>query len=385
MSPGRFCAPALGLILLASPVLADAPGGAPRDLGNNAALKYWAASALIPDDVSDLSKFKDWQSTPLDESSAKAVQDCGYALRCLKAGAALSLCDWGLDYRDGPEMLLPHLNKMRKLTEVACLASRYETKQQHLTAAVEDLCDILVCARQTGRGTILISKLVQFSMEKMTVDALAAGLNRLDADSLKQLSTRLDQLPSDDTLTDAIGGEKTLGALWFIQHVKDAGATPDWAQTFSSFVNPDAHFTNDDIPTLVSAAGGTPDRIEQKLQDLLSFYDQIASLSAANPRIQDFNEKYAPLRSQYDSNPFAAILLPDFRKAYEASAAAQTRILLVRAAIAVVQSGPGALKVFQDPVEHQALEYEAQSHGFRLTSGVVFHGQPMSIIVGTEN
>jgi hypothetical protein len=385
MRLGRFCAPALGLLLATSHASADTPANASLSLGDNAALRYWIASALIPDSPTDVSTIRDWQTVPLDENSAKVVEDCGKSLRYLHLGVQLPQCNWGLEYGEGPDLYLPYLNKNRELAQMACLRSRYEVQQGKSPAAMSDSCDVLTCARQTGQGGILICKLVQYRMEMWGIETIAGGLNRADADSLKRLTNHLDHLPGNDLLVDTLNAEKRLDIDWLIQHIKDAGPNTDLSQTFSVFEGEGAHPTKDDLQSLVNSAGGTGDAVIQKLQDLLTYCDQIASLVSAKLPMNEFNEKYSVLRSQNESNPFAALILPNFRRAYEESIAAQTRIVLLRAATAVVEGGPAALKNFQDPVEHQPFEYEAQQDGFTLTSKIMYRGKPVKLTVGSTD
>ena len=60
---------------------------------------------------------------------------------------------------------------------------------------------------------------------------------------------------------------------------------------------------------------------------------------------------------RFDGNPFAKPMLPAFAVSDDAAASAAARLTLPRAAIAVIQNGPDAIKPFTDPVNRQPLEY----------------------------
>ena len=382
MTLQKICAPFLACFLIAP--LTNA-AETPPNLGANAALQYWPAFELLPQNEGEPEIIQHWEHAPLDEAAAKIIQDGRQSLVFLHAGAKISQCDWGLDFTQGVDLLLPHLNKSRMLTNLACLRTRYEFQQHQLAAAVDDACDVFICARHVARDPILISMLVQFGMERSAIDALAANLNQLDAASMKHLSERLDQLPPSGTLADAIKAESDLSVNWAIQRVKNAGPNPNWAQVFS-FVQSgnEGKDQNPSVDDLLKESGGSPAMVIQQLSELLSYYDEMGKLLSTPHSQEEFHEKSAELDSRYQSNSFGKLFLPSFSKAYDAQAAAQTRMLLLKSALAVLQHGEAAAKNLQDPVNHQPIEYEANPHGFVLTSKVIDRGKPVILIVGAN-
>jgi hypothetical protein len=373
-----FCAGLLAFILL-TPLAKGDPPVELQNLGANAALKYWAGFFLMPDSKSDLAIIDDWQKVPLDAAAVKTIESGRVSLDYLHAGAEIPDCDWGIDPNQGLGLLLPHLNKVRQLAKLACLRARYEFQQGDQAAAVDDLCDALVCARYAGRGPTVVCTLVQFGMEREAIECLASGLDKLDDNSLKHLSERLDQLPWTGTLAESVEGEKQIFVNWLIKRVRDVAENSDWSPVFSFLRGDDAHF---DGAALVRSAGGTSDAVVHQLQLLSSFYDEMAKLISSHPSQDEFRQKDAELIRQFSTNPFAKILLPALDRTYDLQAANLTRMILLKAAIAVKENGPEALKDFQDPIGHQPLLYHARpGGGFTLSSKVTDRNQPVALTV----
>ena len=88
----------------------------------NPALLYWQAAAQLP---------------KLSDAQAEEIRDMAIGKRAIdaakfeslglgptqgllrKAAASTAPCDWGLVLEDGPELLLPHLSKLREMANIA--------------------------------------------------------------------------------------------------------------------------------------------------------------------------------------------------------------------------------------------------------------------------
>ncbi len=378
-----FCGYLIAFTLIASHAVAG-PAEAPPVAGGNAALRYWPAFDLMPKAEADLTVIGDWQHARLDDSTAKLLERGRQSLDYLHAGAAMPGCDWGLDLSQGPYVLLPHLTKARELARLACLRVRYDLQQHQQAAAVEDACDVLAFARHTGRDPILISMLVQYSMERMAIEALALGLDTLDSAALKHLTERLDHLPPSSTLADAVKTEREINVEWAIAQVKAGGEKPDWSRIFSFVtISEGQNAGGTSVDALIKSAGGTPDAVIQKLQGLLPYHDEVANLLKTPLSQEEFRRKSDEARKRLDGNPFAKPMLPAFAVAYDASASAEARRTLLTAAIAVIEHGPEAIKTFADPVNRQPLAYTKRAEGFELSSKAVYRDQPVTLIVGS--
>jgi hypothetical protein len=98
--------------LLAGPTLAQQK----VKLGDNAALRYWAASAQMQDSLSDvqakeLGLILDG-STPYEDVKYKdLIEKNRPALETMARGTKLPNCDWGVEYRLGPDAPVDYVRK----------------------------------------------------------------------------------------------------------------------------------------------------------------------------------------------------------------------------------------------------------------------------------
>jgi hypothetical protein len=118
------------------------------------------------------------------------------------------------------------------------------------------------------------------------------------------------------------------------------------------------------------------------LRNLLTYYDEAEKLVATPANQDEFRQKAEALRHRFDANPLAKVILPNLTAAHDAEVAAETRIVLLKAAIAVAERGPDAVKPLVDPVNHQPITYEKTSDGFQLISKILHRNEPVTLTVG---
>jgi hypothetical protein len=381
-----LCAPILALGLIA-PLARGAQSPTSPEKLKNAALEYWplfAAMEALPE--ADMKIIEDWRHVPLDEKAVGLISTDGQyrtSFQYLHTGAQAASCDWGLDFSQGPYLLLRYLNYGNRLGRRGCLRIRYDLQQKHPAAAVEDTRDVLMLARNLAHDPLIIVRLVRFGIEREAIDAIAMGVDRLDAESLKQLSAMLDGLPPAATEADALEFESQVIPKWAIGKIAAAGAHPDW-QTIFGFMqaSEEKGVPGESADAAVKAAGGTPEGVTKALRDLLAYYEQAEKLVSTPASQDEFRPKAEALRHRFDSNPFAKSILPNLPAAHDAEVAAESRIVLLKAAIAVVQRGPDAVKDFQDPVNHQPIAYQKTDDRFQLVSKVLYRNEPVILTVG---
>src|SRR5262249_43187259 len=98
-------------ILVAS---ATAAGAEPK-AGDHAGLTYWRPLANMNFDKEQEKILEEWNKVALDAKTDKLLDNSRPILLQMHRGAQIEHCDWGLDYQDGINMLLPHLGKARSL------------------------------------------------------------------------------------------------------------------------------------------------------------------------------------------------------------------------------------------------------------------------------
>lgn len=366
-----------GLMLLFASSASAQPRAAKGDPADNAALRYWRAF----DGFSQLNKeqekiLEDWRTTPLDQASAALVKDSA-ALKGLHQGAKQAYCDWGLDYDDGVGMLLPHLARARTLARIACLRARWKFHEGKPREAVDDIVAAMILGRHSGADPVLISILVGYAIERMALEAVQADFAKLDPETLKYLAQKVEHLPQTATVRQAMLNERDSFITWMIREVKktEAAKPGTWKELVPMFTG------QPENPQVLREATSA-DRFVQLLDELKPVYDEMAQLMALPP--EQFAAQWPEFLSKKKSaNVLAGLLLPALDKVVNASRQAETRITLLKAAIAVAQGGEAKLKDFPDPGGSGPFDYKPIAGGFRLQSRMRdAKGEPITFYAG---
>jgi hypothetical protein len=366
-------APALALTLTLPPT---APAA------ENAALRYWVAIDRLPQLTPEQQKAFDAKPPVLDATAEGIVKDAENSLHYLHRGAAIPTCDWGSEMQDGPYVLLPHLAKARQLGKLACLRARLRIAAGDTAGGLDDLFDTLTLARHCGPGT-MIAMLVQNAIERIAIDTLASQLPRLDAATLATLPARLDKLPAPTRVRQTLTDEKRFFLPWLKAKVGD-GRDDAWRKEFLGLITPEGR--NEADKKLAQRMRNTITTISgadmvKALDRLDTTFDEAAKLLELPP--DQFAAKWPAFRAAAEaSNPVAEWILPSLGTVVTSDGWHETKRVLLRAAIAVAQSGPGALKNHPDPFGHGLFEYKALPQGFELMSKFVMDGQPATLTVG---
>jgi hypothetical protein len=369
-------APALALALAGLP---PAPAAPPSD---NAALRYWVAFDRLPQLTPDQQEALDAKPPALDAIAEEIVKAAENSLHYLHRGAALPTCDWGSEMQDGPYVLLPHLAKARQLGRLACLRARVRIAAGHTAAGLDDLFDTLTLARHCGPGT-MIALLVQNAIERGAIDTLASQLPKLDAATLAGLPARLDKLPAPTHVGHTLADEKRYFLTWLKAKVGD-GRDDAWRKEFLGMITDEgrneadkklAQRMRDTIKTIRAAD------MVKSLDQLDTTYKEAGKLLELPP--DQFAAKWPAFRTAAQANnPIAEWVLPSLGTVVTSDGWHETKRVLLRAAIAVAQNGPAALKDHRDPYGNGPFEYKALPQGFELKSKFVMDGQPATVTAG---
>jgi hypothetical protein len=206
---------------------------------------------------------------------------------------------------------------------------------------------------------------------------LASHLKGLDKPAMDELTSRLASLPAVPPLADSMKLERG-ESDWLIARIQ---SVPDdkLSDAFQPLVGIKMA---PEVNQAISDAGGTRAGVVAALQNLQPYYDQLDELLRQNPSQSDFHTKSDDLRHSFADKPFARILLVNLGGAFDTDAAEQTQMVMLKAAITVVQNGPDKIKDVTDPINHDPLTYAESADGFDLTSTVIWASHPLVLKVG---
>jgi hypothetical protein len=345
-------------------------------VSDNAALQYWQAFAMLPAlDAKQEKLLENWSEAPLDDLAGKLLDQSHASLMFLRRAAKFQKCDWGVDYRDGISMFLPHLAKARVLARIAALDARQAFETNQGDRAREDAFGMLAMAHQVGSDHTMVSMLVGYSIEGMIIDAVAPYLPEVSAsyaDALAALKT----LPPSPRLDEAVLYEKLLAGS-IINQLQDAEKhrPGSWRDVWHSMLGPDNPDPLKDIDSL--------GQLVEVMKKFGPVYDELSQLLALPPK--EFDAKYPAFVERTEAaQPIAKMLLPAMQKVVTAQRHSEVRMAMLLAAIAVIEGGPEKLVDIKDPFGDGPFGYRKLDTGFELSSKLVEKDKPVTLAIGQK-
>jgi hypothetical protein len=362
-----------------------APEGAPSaDLGNNAALRYWTAFALMSAPTPEQDRIiGEWKTAPMDDKAAEIIEQNRKALDYLQLAAEVKPCDWGI-VQTGPDTILIYLAKARQVTRLACLRARCRFSRGENVDGVRDVCAVLIMASQcdSGDSDTLVPLLVKCAIQNAALDAVSGHLAGLDVKALKMLNDYLDVSPQHPDFAAALRMERQYFLGGYIQPLRAGDLKV--AQKLLDFL----HGTQDLVPAdWIPSGKATPQTAQQlsrQLEELDASYQRLIDAAGLPPSEFEERAKAEATKLNEMRNPFGTYSsLGGLDRVRYTSARADTLILMLRAAAAIVKDGPEKVKDFKDPYGAGPFEYRALPGGFELKSAlVVKDNKPVTLTAG---
>jgi hypothetical protein len=347
------------------------------DLSENAALQYWQAFSQMPALNEDQEKLlAEWQTVPLDDPEVqKLIAGSQTSLMYLRRAAKLRRCDWGLDYKDGIAMLLPHLAKGRDLARFAALNARQHFEHGNRRAARQDASAIMVLARHIGSEPFMICVLVRLGIEGLVVDLVAPYVPQLGA-SHSQSVELFQNLPSAPTVAGTIAPERQI----FLEYAARKIREEEQRQAGEGLRLWRNLLGGSEVPESVKDVASA-EEAARRIEMVLPVYDELARLVALPP--DEFDAQYPAFKAKTRAEqPLAGLLLPSVDQLLAKERRNDARLAMLLAAVAVADGGRDKLREIKDPFGTGPFDYRDLDQGFELKSKLVFEGQPVTLTVG---
>ncbi len=348
-------------------------------LAQNAALQYWKGFALLPEISKEqyAALRKAVKDGKVDQPTRELVAASKPSLREMRKGAAMEQCCWAVSVEEGPNANIPHLSKAREIALIACLQADASFAGGDASAATDNLGAVITLGRHCGADAILISLLVDFAIERLAIDTIAANLSSLDQEQLKALEQELESLPTLPTVADGVRAEKELWVGWMIQVL----SKPDGKEQLLALLSSVLPDSGEEI------VKHSREELLTAVEDVYEFYDRLAEEAAKSPDEVRQAEKrlMAEPGIKGPGRDLAVGLVPAIGSARAAEAEHQTRLALIKAAVAVQLDGPDVLQndAYRDPFGSGQFTYTKKANGFELRSSFVDRkGEPVSLVAG---
>lgn len=202
MNPHRSIAT---LILLSVLACSAALAQQKTSLGDNAALRYWAAfaqmkdSSLTDEEAKKLSSVLDGTSSYDDSQYKDLVEKNRPALEIMVRAAKLSNCNWGLDYQMGPDTPQEYVRKALALGRLNVLYSFHLLSVGDEDKALNTMAGGIRFSRDIANGGTLFATLVAKSLlvAHFRVMAFALQAEKFSAAQRSILKNAIAQLEPD--------------------------------------------------------------------------------------------------------------------------------------------------------------------------------------------
>ena len=150
-------------------------------------------------------------------------------LDALRAGRGLTASRYPVNFRAGPNTMLPHLGQLKGLAQFCALTALTEAESGHPAEAVQDIEDILRIAKSLGPEPTLISQLVRIAIVQIAARAASICLPRaaVDENDLKRLQEAFATAGDPQGFRNGLIGEIALSAGSFSFFNAVVPATPN--------------------------------------------------------------------------------------------------------------------------------------------------------------
>ena len=301
-----------------------------------------------------------------------------------RAAHATVPCDWGIDYSDGPNILLPHLGRAKAVAQVAQLRAVWELQHGRQDDARDDLLAAFVLGRNAGSDPILISALVQCAIEALDYGTVAQYFGEFSPETLKQLVAGFEAAPARHTMAACIPLEKTAINDWVLNKILELQrAYPsDDAKVMAGV----REMGDTNLWSRIDAAsGGTSEDIVKLVREMEPLYPRVAELMALPQPEYEIQAKQFFADCHKSPNPFLTESAIGWEKSRPREFRVQAQLAMVHAAVEYRLHGESGLKSVMDPFgngpfDFQRFVFKGVHRGFELKSAYAGADAPFVMI-----
>jgi hypothetical protein len=320
-----------------------------------------------------------------------------------RAAHATVSCDWGLDFSDGPNLMLPHLARAKAVAQTAQLRAVWDLQHNRQDDAREDMLAAFVLGRNAANDGLLISALVQNAMEAIVYSTVAQNFGEFSPETLKQLVDGFDAAPARHTISTCVPTEISAFYDWQVNKIRELQkAYPkDEAKVMAGFHDCGVVTAFDFVgytnfwPRLVAASRGTSEGVLKLLREEKPLFSRMARIMALPQPEYETQAKQFLADIHESPNPFIGVFNlylsglvlgggPNIQ-VREREFKAQAQLAMVHAAVEYKLHGESGLKSVMDPFGNgpfafQQFMFKGVDRGFELKSAYAGADAPFVMI-----
>ncbi len=304
----------------------------------------WYAKAIqafesLPPQVLDTIYAYDWSNphAVVTDELRLALAQAQPILRMTRKGSRRAYSDFALDYGQGFELTLPHLGRLRNITQLMRTDAIVRLYDGDTSAAAEEVATLYRLAGHIGEDRVVISSLVGNALFRAAEGITQIGFDRgafTSADSAKLLHA-IKTLGSNDPFdfVGAIETEKDFVVEWLRDKYVDPA---DRLRMFDQFVS-----ESDELTMIAGLAMVDQTEFEGALDQVERLMDRVVEVfSMSDPVEAQF--ELQQIRKEIrrgDHGLLAMILVPAYSKIYERMIQAEEQITERIARLEAIISG----------------------------------------------
>jgi len=359
----------------------------------NPALLYYRALLMPWEPMSDADRnylsTKQGKEQKLPERFGQIVANHDNQFELVRRAAHATVpCDWGIDFSDGPNIMLPHLGRAKVVCQIAQLRAVWDLQHGRQDDARDDLLAAFVLGRNSGIDPILIGALVQDAIEAIEYSTVAQYFGEFSPEILKQLVDGFDSAPPRHTIATCIPMEKSADKDWLIRKLLELQkANPnDDAKVMANLHEMALGWgVNTNFwPRLVAVSGGTSEGVIRLLREVAPLYPRLTELMMLPEPEYEIQAKQFFADCHKSPNPFiseSAIGWETRPREFKA----QAQLAMVHAAVEYKLHGESSLKSVMDPFGNgpfafQRFIFKSVDRGFKLKSAYAGADAPFVMI-----
>src|ERR1051326_3527226 len=253
-----------------------------RPLGENAALRYWAAFSAIQDagitdaQEKELNAFLDG-TAPFDDLKYKDLLEKNtLALEIMARGTSIPDCDWGIDYGLGDNIPVENVRKALVLGRLNVLYAFHLFKTDKKDEGVDALTAGLKFSHDVANGGSFFAVLIAKDLLAKHLQAVAGVLHleQLSASQRSRLQQAIAQLSRGLDWTSAAKWEMEALKIHFAGDAQASSALPRVASSYVAALNDPSK-----LPALNDAIASAPQELANLIPNAKRVLEQKEDLN----------------------------------------------------------------------------------------------------------
>jgi len=153
-------------------------------------------------------------------------------LATIKEALALPYCNWGTDFEDGQQALMPHLSYTRTMARLLACEARVRADAGDFDAAAESILNVLSLSEQVAAESVSLAMLISGSIDALAIEVIERFFEKSERLPPALIAALKKRQPRSQ-LRKAYLGEGTMMISAFVELAGGAPTTPVAQQSMS--------------------------------------------------------------------------------------------------------------------------------------------------------